>query len=136
MAMKSAVVMGFGMLFGFLLCWLGFIHYDTIFNALLLRDLYLWKVFVTGVIVGGLGLWTLKRTSAQTWLTREAITWDRMPVVRSNVIGGAIFGLGWVIAGTCPGPALAQIGSGNLSGLLTAFGIFAGIALRDRTSEG
>jgi uncharacterized membrane protein YedE/YeeE len=132
---KNWLGLAFGTVFGFMLCWLGFTRYDTIFNALLLKDFYLWKVFIAGVVTGGAGLWVLHALGARTWFTHEQVKWDRTPVTGAKVVGGAIFGLGWAIAGTCPGPALAQIGSGRLSGLFTTLGIFVGIAACDRWTE-
>ena len=133
--MKAWVGLFVGTCFGFLLCWLGFTRYDTIFEALLLRDFYLWKVFVTAVVTGGIGLWTLRSWRARTWLTHETVQWERTGMTRANLIGGTIFGLGWALSGTCPGPALAQVGSGMLSGIFTATGIFLGIAICDRWVE-
>ena len=46
--------------------------------------------------------------------------------------GGAIFGLGWAIAGTCPAPALVMISSGAALGLVAIAGIFLGLHLRER----
>lgn len=130
--LKNLSGLAFGMFFGFMLCWLGFSHYDTILNAVLLRDFYLWEVFVSGVMVAGVGIWGLRAMKARTWLEREPVGWSRAPVSRANVVGGSLFGVGWALAGTCPGPALAQIGSGQLAGLFTAAGIFAGIFVCDR----
>lgn len=44
--------------------------------------------------------------------------------------GGAIFGLGWAIAGTCPAPALILVSSGAWLGLVSMAGIFLGLQLR------
>lgn len=42
------------------------------------------------------------------------------------LIGAALFGVGWGIAGYCPGPALASIGGGNPSLLLFVACMVAG----------
>jgi uncharacterized membrane protein YedE/YeeE len=59
---------------------------------------------------------------------------------RKHVAGSVIFGVGWAIAGTCPGPALAMTVGGGLLGLIVVAGLFLGIALRDaiamRTAAG
>jgi uncharacterized protein len=43
----------------------------------------------------------------------------RLPAVRrvdgALIAGAAVFGVGWGIAGYCPGPALASLGSGQAS---------------------
>ena len=50
-------------------------------------------------------------------------------------MGSALFGIGWAVAGTCPGPAAAQIGQGHLAGLFTSAGIFVGVALQGWLSQ-
>ena len=46
--------------------------------------------------------------------------------------GSAVFGIGWGIANTCPGPVAAQLGQGALWSLLTIAGILVGTRLRQR----
>jgi uncharacterized membrane protein YedE/YeeE len=49
---------------------------------------------------------------------------------RGNVAGGVLFGIGWSLAGMCPGPILVNIGEGKvyalaaLAGALTGAGAF------------
>jgi uncharacterized membrane protein YedE/YeeE len=45
---------------------------------------------------------------------------------RPLIIGAAIFGVGWGLAGICPGPALAGLASGNPSILLFVAAMVAG----------
>lgn len=47
-----------------------------------------------------------------------------------RLVGGAtIFGLGWGIAGFCPGPALTSLASGNLSPVIFTVAMIAGMVL-------
>lgn len=43
-----------------------------------------------------------------------------------QLVGGAIFGIGYVFSGYCPGTAVAGFASGRLDALLTVIGIGAG----------
>ena len=52
------------------------------------------------------------------------------------LIGAALFGVGWGIAGLCPGPALASIASGNPGILLFVAAMAVGIGLRHWQSFG
>jgi uncharacterized protein len=47
-----------------------------------------------------------------------------------------IFGVGWGLSGSCPGTALAQIGSGHTVALFTATGILLGNVLFERVIAG
>jgi hypothetical protein len=119
-----------GIAFGFWLSWTGFTRYDVILGALTFRDPYLWLMFPTAVGAGFAGLWLLRAAGARTLVGRAPVSWDRIPVRREHLWGSALFGAGWALAGTCPGPAIAQLGQARLAGLFTLGGIFLGVALR------
>jgi uncharacterized membrane protein YedE/YeeE len=50
-------------------------------------------------------------------------------VDRPLLLGGALFGVGWGIAGICPGPALVLAGMGERAGLLFAAAMLVGMVL-------
>jgi uncharacterized membrane protein YedE/YeeE len=125
----------FGIGFGFWLCWARFTRYDVILRGLRFQDRYLWSMFGAAVLTAALGLHLLRAAGGRTLLDRQPVGWSAVPIQRAHLIGSAIFGVGWAVAGTCPGPAAAQIGHGQLSGLFTAAGIFFGIWLQGWSSE-
>jgi uncharacterized membrane protein YedE/YeeE len=47
---------------------------------------------------------------------------------RRLVLGGLTFGIGWGLAGFCPGPALASLASGRSEPLIFAAAMVAGMA--------
>jgi hypothetical protein len=57
-----------------------------------------------------------------------------LPVVktidRPLLLGSALFGVGWGLAGYCPGPAIASLGLGNPEALWIVPALFAGAALQ------
>lgn len=79
------------------------------------------------VIVGLIGFQTVPR-----W--RRPLLADRffLPTAtridRRIVIGPAIFGIGWGLAGFCPGPALVSLGTGSLDAALLVAAMLAGMA--------
>lgn len=54
------------------------------------------------------------------------------PVDRRLVLGSAIFGVGWGMAGFCPGPALASLSLGLAPVVLFVVAMLAGMTLHDR----
>lgn len=56
---------------------------------------------------------------------------------RSLILGSALFGLGWGIAGLCPGPALASLGFGGppvwIFGAAMLAGVFLNLALKGKS---
>lgn len=51
-------------------------------------------------------------------------------VDRRLLMGSALFGIGWGLAGYCPGPAIASIGLGNAEALWLVPAMLAGTALQ------
>lgn len=53
----------------------------------------------------------------------------------SQLLGGsALFGIGWGIAGLCPGPAIANLSNGTPEVLAFVIAMIAGMWLRDRVA--
>lgn len=48
---------------------------------------------------------------------------------RRLVLGSLTFGVGWGLAGYCPGPALASLAQGGIEPLLFSMALLAGMAL-------
>jgi uncharacterized membrane protein YedE/YeeE len=45
------------------------------------------------------------------------------------IVGPAIFGIGWGLAGFCPGPALTALGFGSISAIVFVVAMFTGMVL-------
>ena len=55
----------------------------------------------------------------------------RTGITRELVLGGLLFGLGWGLAGYCPGPALVAMSSGSPQALGFVAAMLVGMALVD-----
>lgn len=57
----------------------------------------------------------------------------RLPVARQIdrrlVVGSALFGMGWGLAGFCPGPALTAVGMGQPKAVLFVLAMLAGMGI-------
>ncbi|MBA4179488.1 MAG: hypothetical protein C0506_02770 [Anaerolinea sp.] len=127
--MKSAAFL-MGAAFGFLVAAARLSDYQVIHDMLLLREPDVFLLMGSAVGVAAPILLILERRRIQTMFGGE-LTVLRQPVTRRTVMGAAVFGSGWAVAGTCPVPALAMTVSGSGLGLVVAVGLFGGIALRD-----
>ena len=45
------------------------------------------------------------------------------------VLGGLAFGIGWGLAGICPGPALVLLGTGSVKGLVFVIAMLVGMGI-------
>lgn len=125
--MTALVAMVLGVAFGVVLSRSGAADYNYIQQMFLLTNLQLYGIIGTAVALTAPALWLLKRRG-QT-VTGAALSVDAKPGHRGNVVGGLLFGMGWSIAGMCPGPILVNIGEGKLYALAAFGGALAGTAL-------
>ena len=88
-----------------------------------LRDPRLIMSFALGVALLVPGWWLMDR------LPLAAAAATHRPIHPGTVAGGLLFGVGWAVAGACPGIVLVQLGEGQLAALLTLVGVFAGNAI-------
>jgi uncharacterized membrane protein YedE/YeeE len=108
-----------GIVFGFVLCWSGMSSPTVIRQALLLEKSYLFLFFASAVATASIGLWVLRR--------REQVNWTSERVERRHVVGSLLFGVGWGVAGACPGPIATQVGQGVGWALFTLAGLATGV---------
>lgn len=121
----------FGALFGFVLGWARLTDYDTIRNMLLLREPDVFLLMGSAIGTAAAGVRLLRAIGARSVLDGSPVAWTTARPTGDHVVGSALFGLGWSIACTCPGPIAAQLGRGQVVGIFTGLGLFAGIALHD-----
>ncbi|MGE3509266.1 MAG: DUF6691 family protein [Vicinamibacterales bacterium] len=123
----TLVYLVLGTVFGFVLSRSGAADYDYIQGMFLFERFQLYGIIGTAVLLTAPGLWLLKRRGAT--LFGSPIRIELKPQHRGNVIGGLLFGIGWSIAGMCPGPILVNIGEGKLYALGALAGALTGAAM-------
>lgn len=120
-----------GIVFGFILSRSGAADYDFIQAMFLFENIQLYGIIATAIAITAPGVWLLKRRG-RTLLGRR-LEIELKPLHRGNVVGGVLFGIGWSLAGMCPGPILVNIGEGKvyalaaLAGALTGAGAFGAL---------
>ncbi len=85
-----------------------------------------WDPSLALVMVGAVGVYA----AGYCWVCRRSLPWS-LPSrtdVDSRLLGGAaLFGVGWGIAGFCPGPALTSLASGQKAVVVFVAGMLAGM---------
>jgi len=115
-----AVVFGFA--FGWLLHRGKVTQYNVIINQFRLRDFTVLKVMMTAIIVGGLGVLLLTEMDMAKWHIRDAN-------MLGTIIGAAMFGIGMVLYGYCPGTGVAAMATGSLHAIIGGIGMLIGAML-------
>jgi uncharacterized protein len=116
-----------GTIFGFVLSRSGAADYNFIQQMFLFRSFQLYGIIGAAVVLTAPGLWLIKRRGRTALGTPVSI--ELKPEHRGNIVGGLLFGVGWSMAGMCPGPILVNIGEGKVYALAALAGALAGAAL-------
>lgn len=120
-----AVFLILGVAFGYVLIRAGVSSYDVIRDMFLLKSFHMYGVLGVAVPVSFICVQLWKKIGGKPLLGGEN-DWSIEKVSKNHVIGGLMSGAGWALTGACPGPALAILGYGLLSGGFIIAGIFLG----------
>ncbi len=107
-----ALLVGLG--FGFWLERAGFGSSRKLAAIFYFRDFAVLKVMGTAIVTAALGLWTLNAgglVAMDGIFQPETFLWPQL-------VGGLLFGVGFVMGGWCPGTALVGLASGKLDALV------------------
>lgn len=83
---------------------------------------------MAGAIAVGAGAFALMRGRTRSLLGAPMKLPTARDIDRRLVLGSVVFGIGWGLAGICPGPALVLAGSGSLQGVVFLLAMLAGSA--------
>ena len=123
-----------GTVFGFILSRSGAADYNYIQGMFLFEQFQLYGIIGTAVALTAPGLWLLKRHGRTA--AGRPLEIELKPLHRGNIVGGLVFGVGWSMAGMCPGPIFVNLGEGKiyavatLAGALVGAGVFGTIYAR------
>lgn len=118
-----------GLIFGLMLCWSGMTSPDVIRGALLLQQSYLYLFFASAVATATLGIALVKRYERRALLVDAPIACTTERPQRRHFAGAFLFGIGWGVSNSCPGPIATQIGGGSGWAVFTLVGVVGGIWL-------
>jgi uncharacterized membrane protein YedE/YeeE len=120
-ALLFAVVVGIG--FGFFLEQAGFGSSVKLAQQFYFRDLTVFKVMFTAIITAMLGLFWF------SWFGLIDLSLVRVlpTYLVPQLVGGLIFGVGFVMGGYCPGTCCVASITGKMDGWVHLMGMFAGI---------
>jgi uncharacterized protein len=116
-----------GAVFGFVLSRSGAADYGFIQSMFLFQSFQLFGIMGTAIVLTAPGLWMIKRRGRA--ISGQVLAIDPKPFNRGTIVGGMIFGVGWSIAGMCPGPILVNIGEGKVYAIAALAGALTGAAL-------
>lgn len=92
-----------------------------------------WDPSLAFVMLGAISIgaiaFTLARRRGQTYLGSTINLPTSRVIDKRLILGSLAFGIGWGIAGICPGPGLVLVGTGNLHGVVFVLAMLAGMGI-------
>lgn len=82
-----------------------------------------------GAISIGMIAFTLARRRGQTYQGSPIQLPTSRVIDKRLVLGSLAFGIGWGLAGICPGPGLVLVGTGSLHGIVFVAAMLLGMAI-------
>ncbi|WP_394550081.1 DUF6691 family protein [Pantoea sp. SGAir0183] len=82
-----------------------------------------------GAVIAGLVTFWLASRRKRPVFEETFYLPDNRTLDKRLISGAALFGIGWGLAGICPGPALVLLGGGVLKGIVFVLAMLAGMLL-------
>jgi uncharacterized protein len=116
---------GIGVAFGCALECAGLGNPQKLAGQFYLRDFTVLKVMLSAMLTAMLGVFWGGRLGM--FDVRAFYVPDTY--LLPQLVGGLVFGLGFVLSGLCPGTSCVALASGRIEGAATMLGLFAGVLL-------
>ena len=84
---------------------------------------------MAGAVAVGMGAFAVANKRVASFLGAEMKLSRARDIDRRLIAGSALFGIGWGIAGFCPGPALVALGMGEAKALVFVAAMLAGMGI-------
>ncbi len=115
-----------GILFGIVLTKSEAVSWYRIYEMFHFQSFHMFGIIGVAVVTGVIGVQFMKRTRMNDISGQPIIIADKEKGFANYIIGGIIFGLGWGLVGTCPGPIFILLGSGYVSVAVILIGALLG----------
>ncbi|MDR9458136.1 MAG: YeeE/YedE thiosulfate transporter family protein [Salegentibacter sp.] len=124
--MRSIIYLLIGISFGIVMFKSEAASWFRIYEMFQFQSFHMYGIIGSALILGIIGVQVIKRKKLKS-IDGEPIVFNDKDVSFSRyAYGGLAFGLGWALAGACPGPIFTLIGAGYLPILVVFVGALIG----------
>ena len=90
------------------------------------QSFHMYGLMGSALVCGIIFIQIIKRKNLKNIEGTPIIIADKEKSIKKYLFGGIIFGLGWALAGACPGPLFVMLGAGFWPILIVILGAIAG----------
>lgn len=113
--MKSLVYLIIGIFFGIVMYKSEAASWFRIYEMFEFGSFHMYGIIGTALVIGVIGVFLIKKFNLKAIGGKKMSLNPKDKGITRYLIGGIFFGLGWALAGACPGPMYVLAGSGYVS---------------------
>ena len=113
--MKSLAYILIGIFFGIVMFKSEAASWFRIYEMFQFQSFHMYGIIGSALIVGILGIQLIKYYKLRSVKGKPISIPNKTKGYKNYLFGGIVFGLGWGLAGVCPGPIFTLIGAGYTS---------------------
>jgi len=98
------------------------ISWYRIYEMFKFQSFHMYGVIGSAIVLGMVSMFFFRKKMVKTFEGQEIHIAPKKSGLFRNLLGGILFGLGWALAGACPGPMFVLVGKGVVSILVVIFG--------------
>ncbi len=125
MKKKNFLFLLLGIIFGTTLIKADAVSWFRMQEMFRFQGFQMYGIFMTAIPTAAISVFLIRKFNIKT-LDGEPVKIIDKKFNWGIVYGSILFGIGWALTGTCPGPIYVQIGSGLTIALLTLLSALAG----------
>lgn len=118
-----------GIVFGIVMVKSEAVSWYRIYEMFHFQSFHMYGIIGVAVVVGTIGVQFLKKKNIKDFAGNPIHIEPKEKGVIRYLVGGALFGLGWGLVGTCPGPIFVLIGAGFYPVIIILIGALLGTFL-------
>ena len=113
--MKTSIYLVIGVIFGITMFKSEAASWFRIYEMFQFQSFHMYGIIGVALGLGLLMTYVIKRFNVKSFYGKTLQFEAKDSGFKRYLIGGTLFGLGWALAGACPGPMYTLIGSGYVS---------------------
>lgn len=124
--MKSFIYLIVGIFFGIVMFKSEAASWFRIYEMFQFDAFHMYGIIGSALALGVLFTQWVKRGNKKSFFGEEIKIADKEKSFKRYAFGGTLFGLGWALAGACPGPMYTLLGAGFLPIIVVIIGALLG----------